>query len=839
MSAGTETRPPATRPPGPGDASRTTAVDSARIAIRKVLRDARDKNKWRKIVRFRLWMPVALQLLLLVAVAWYTSTRFDGFINASNVTSILILAAPLAMVAMGQTHALLVGYLDLSVGAMVTFGVVVASFLIGPDASTSQILVGVAAVFASAIVLGLVNGGLTVGVKIPSIIVTLATLSILNGISLTLRETPGGVINRELTELLRAGIGPIPIIFLVCVVVAGALDYWLHATGQGLQLRSTGFDDVSAKRNGVRTKWVRVRALVLSATFAAVAAFFVMARSGIGNAQIGDSYALNSITAAVLGGAALTGGRATFLGTLVASVLLALIISALPFLGLAAEHGQIIIGALVLLGIVLFQVGDIKELVKRNYKRARRLVIGSSPPKQAMLPALYPPGVDFRVVPTGTTVIAGGTVLSMDPQVGDFASADVLIEGDRIVEVRPGIEAPAGAEVIDATGTIVMPGFVDSHRHIWEGLLRNIGTDVPLEGRSSYISFVLHKLAPAFRPEDAYVGDLISALGAVDAGITTLLDWSHIQGSPAHTDAVVQALRDSGMRAVFAYGFPWWGKWEERQPSWFVRAANEHFSNGDGMLSLALAAPGPEFTDFEVSRDHWKLAREAGARITTHVGVGSYGQDGKVQEMGEAGLLGPDTTYIHCTTLNDTEIQMIVDTGGTVSLASPVEMMMGHGMPPIQKFLDRGLRPSLSVDVETNVPGDMFNQMRSVLTLQRSIATAEGKPALSTREVLACATIDGARANGLDSKIGSLTPGKQADLIMLRTDRINVTPLNDPATAVVTGMDTGNVDTVVIAGRVMKRRGELLHVDWPAVKRLAAESRDHVIAKSGFKLPSI
>jgi cytosine/adenosine deaminase-related metal-dependent hydrolase len=207
--------------------------------------------------------------------------------------------------------------------------------------------------------------------------------------------------------------------------------------------------------------------------------------------------------------------------------------------------------------------------------------------------------------------------------------------------------------------------------------------------------------------------------------------------------------------------------------------------------------------------------------------------------MGEAGLLGPDTTYIHCTTLNDTEIQMIVDTGGTVSLASPVEMMMGHGMPPIQKFLDRGLQPSLSVDVETNVPGDMFNQMRSVLALQRALAAADGKAPLTPREVLACATIEGARANGLDAKVGTLTPGKQADLILLRTDRINVTPLNDPATAVVAGMDTGNVDTVLIAGRVMKRHGELLHVDWPAVRRMAAESRDHVVAKSGFKLPSI
>jgi cytosine/adenosine deaminase-related metal-dependent hydrolase len=583
---------------------------------------------------------------------------------------------------------------------------------------------------------------------------------------------------------------------------------------------------------------MRVRALVFSALFATMASFFVMARSGIGNAQIGDSYALNSITAAVLGGAALAGGRATFFGAVVASILLALIITVLPFLGLTGEYGLIVIGVLVVVGIAIYQLGDIKELVKRNYKRARRLMVGSRPPKAAELPALYPGGTDFRVVPTGRTLIRGGTVLSLDPNVGDFTTADVLVDGDEIADVGPNL-AVADAEVIDASGMIVMPGFVDSHRHIWEGLLRNIGTDVPLEGRSSYISFVLHKLAPAFRPEDAYVGNLISALGAIDAGITTLLDWSHIQASPAHTDAVIQALEDSGLRAVFAYGFPWWGKWEERQPSWFVRAANEHFSTNDQKLTLALAAPGPEFTDFEVSRDHWKLARETGARITTHVGVGSYGQDGKVQEMGEAGLLGPDTTYIHCTTLNDTEIQMIVDTGGTVSLASPVEMMMGHGMPPIQKFLDRGLRPSLSVDVETNVPSDMFNQMRSVLALQRLLANAEGKPPLSTREVLACATIEGARANGLDAKVGTLTPGKQADLILLRTDRMNVTPLGDPVTAVVTGMDTGNVDSVLIAGRVMKRRGELLHVDWPAARGAAAEARDHVVAKSGFKLPSI
>jgi cytosine/adenosine deaminase-related metal-dependent hydrolase len=654
-----------------------------------------------------------------------------------------------------------------------------------------------------------------------------------------MRPTAQGIISGDLVSVLTARVGPIPVAFIVIVVGAALLDVWLHASGSGLEVRAVGFDERSAKRGGIRTNWTRVRALLTVSLLAAVASFFVMARSPIGNPQVGSAFALNSITAAVLGGASLGGGRATFVGSTVAAVLLGLIITVLPFLGLSPDDGLMIIGVLVLVGIVLFQVGDLKELVKRNFRRVRRLVVGSRLQEETEIPVFYPEGTDFRVVSSGRKLIQGGIVLSMDPGVGELARGDVLIDGAHIVAVGPNLDVASDTEVIDASGMIVMPGFVDSHRHIWEGLLRNIGTDVPLEGRTSYISHVLHKLAPAFRPEDAYVGNLVSALGAIDAGITTLLDWSHIQGSPAHTDAVIQALEDSGLRAVFAYGFPWWGKWEERQPSWFVRAATEHFSSKDQMLTLALAAPGPEFTDFEVSRDHWKLARETGARITTHVGVGSYGQDAKVEEMGDAGLLGPDTTYIHCTTLNDTEIQMIVDTGGTVSLASPVEMMMGHGMPPIQKFLDRGLRPSLSVDVETNVPGDMFNQMRSVLALQRGLATATQKDPVSPRDVLAYATVEGARANGLDSKVGSLTVGKQADIVLLRTDRMNVTPLNDPATAVVAGMDTGNVDTVLIAGRVMKRHGRLLHVDWAAVRRLADESRDHVIARSGFRLPKI
>jgi cytosine/adenosine deaminase-related metal-dependent hydrolase len=247
-----------------------------------------------------------------------------------------------------------------------------------------------------------------------------------------------------------------------------------------------------------------------------------------------------------------------------------------------------------------------------------------------------------------------------------------------------------------------------------------------------------------------------------------------------------------------------------------------------------------------MAKSQWELGREVDAHITVHVGVGTAGQHGKLAEMGRAGLLGSDTTYIHCTTLNDEEIQMIVDTGGTVSLASPVEMLMGHGMPPIQRFLDRGLRPSLSIDVETNVPGDMFTQMRSVMSLQRCLVfeqVLQGKDhcpdCITTRDVLEFATIEGARANGLEDRVGTLTPGKEADVIMLRTDRINVMPINDPIGAVVWGMDTSNVDSVFIAGKPMKRNGQLVGVDLNRIQKMVYESRDYVVKASGFKLPAI
>jgi 5-methylthioadenosine/S-adenosylhomocysteine deaminase len=428
-------------------------------------------------------------------------------------------------------------------------------------------------------------------------------------------------------------------------------------------------------------------------------------------------------------------------------------------------------------------------------------------------------------------LLKGGCVLSLDRAVGDFEQADVLIEGKKISAVRPNINAP-NAQVIDAKNRIVMPGFVDTHRHMWQGFLRNVLPDGSLE---DYRNVVQRTFGAKMIPDDVYAADLISALGAVDSGVTCVLDWSHIGNSPEHTDACIKGLQESGVRGVFAYGA---GQNESgrvmeiatsKYPADIARLRKQHFSSDDQLTTLYLAAlGGPP----EAAVAQFKAARDVGARISIHVGVGEFGRSAFIEKVNALNGLKDDTTYIHCCTLNDTEWKLIKDTGGTVSIASYVETLMGHGNPPTQKAIDLGIRPSLSVDVETSVPNDFFTQMRTVLSLQKNEVWArrlggqkDAGKFLTAREVVEFATIEGARANGLDKKIGSLTPGKEADVIMLRTDLLNVLPINNAIGAVVTSMTAQNVDTVLIAGKVVKRNGKLVGVDMNRIAKLGRDAQ--------------
>ena len=427
-----------------------------------------------------------------------------------------------------------------------------------------------------------------------------------------------------------------------------------------------------------------------------------------------------------------------------------------------------------------------------------------------------------RVRPGLQILVKGGTVLSLDPKVGDFDSADVLIDGETISAVGPNLAARPGAQVIDASRAIVMPGFIDTHRHLWEGSLRNI---LPNGLLSDYTRDITGAARAVFRPEDAHAGDLVSALGAINAGVTTVLDWSHIGNSPEHTDAAIAGLRESGIRAVYAYGGGTPGP-RNQFPGDIKRLRRQYFSSSNQLLTLAMAAA--------TNAADWAVAREVGAPITLHVnGAGTL--------MPLAAVMKSDCTYIHCDNLTEEEWRLIASTGGHVSISGPIEMEMGHGVPPFQQALAHGIRPSLSVDVETQMPGDLFTQMRTAFTLQRMQVLARQRAGeanlpklLTVRDVVEFATIEGAKANALDAKVGTLTPGKQADMVVLRHDRLNVLPLNNAYGAVVLDMDTSNVDTVFIAGAMVKSGGRLLGVDVGRVMQLAQESRDYILSKTGW-----
>ena len=442
---------------------------------------------------------------------------------------------------------------------------------------------------------------------------------------------------------------------------------------------------------------------------------------------------------------------------------------------------------------------------------------------------------------TNRTLLRGGTVIT-SATVGEvLPDTDVLIGADGTIEAI-GRGLVAEADVVDVSGRIVLPGFVDTHRHTWQSVVRNVASDWSL---TEYLAGLHTGLSKYFRPEDTYAGNYLGALEALDSGITTLVDWSHNLATPAHADAAIQALKDTGMRAVFAHGggSKQWGAplpSANNHPAEDARRIrDQYFSDNTGLVTMALALRGPQFTTPEVNTHDFELARELDLRVTVHVGDGYWGKSGPIRKLRDDGLLSDRTTYVHCCTLGDDELQLIADSGGTASCAPDVEMQMGHGFPATGRLLKAGVRPTFSIDVCSSNGGDMFGTMRTAIGMQRALDNA---PAVETGEVveridltcgdvLSFATIDGAHAAGLDDVTGSLAMGKAADIVVLDDRSLAMTPLNNPLGAVVYNAHPGLVRDVFVQGDRVKKDGVLVGVDLDRLRATAVASRDYIVGE--------
>lgn len=464
-----------------------------------------------------------------------------------------------------------------------------------------------------------------------------------------------------------------------------------------------------------------------------------------------------------------------------------------------------------------------------------------------LLPAAFKARAQAQTLPAGIgtagrrTLIKGGYILSMDPTVGDL-TGDVLIEGSKILEIAAKIDAPDAA-VIEAQGRVVMPGFIDTHHHQFETALRSflpngiMFPDPTREGEPDYLSDILGKFSKVYRPEDVFTSQVFGGLSQLDAGVTTVLDVSQVHHSAEHSEALIEGLETTGRRAVFGY-FEGYGDNLE-YPGGARRIRDQHFASDDQLLTMLMG--GEVYLPGVDPLELWNLGKELDLQIGLHA-VGSLG----MQETMDR--LIPHYTdrhlFIHMTGMSDAAWNRAQEVGAHVSLSVPIEMQMRHGFPPIQKAIDMGMDPSLSVDVETTMSADFFTQMRSTITLQRAMANQkalenapENAPALlQASEVLKFATINGAKGLRLDHKTGSLTPGKEADIILLDATALNVAPLNNAPGAVVTLMERSNVETVLVAGEVKKWQGELLGHDIAALRDSIMASRDYLFSAAGVDM---
>src|SRR3954471_8785187 len=437
-------------------------------------------------------------------------------------------------------------------------------------------------------------------------------------------------------------------------------------------------------------------------------------------------------------------------------------------------------------------------------------------------------------------VLRGGTVLTMNDAHEVLHDADVLVIGGRIEKVGPNLEGPEGAKEIDARNGIVMPGMIDTHRHMWQTALRGYGADWTL---SQYFVFFYLEYGKIFRPQDIHAGNVLSAIESLDAGVTTTVDWSHGLQTVDHADAAVDALQSIPGRFVLAYGNIQQGPWEWSRSADFKSFVERRFGARDDMLGFQMAfdvTGDPEFPEQEA----FKVARELGVPVTTHAGVWGATNDDGIRLMHEHGFMAPENIYVHAATLTEDSYNRIAATGGSVSVSTESEQSAGQGYPPTWQLRKHDIPVSLSMDTSVWWSGDLFCAMRSTMGADRSREHLEAHAKQETvtnhhlraEQVVDWATRGGSRALGMDDLIGSLEAGKKADVVLVKNEHSPVMfPVLHPYGHVAFQAQRGDVHTVIVNGRVVKRDGRLVDVDLAAARRAIDETVEFAQREIGDK----
>jgi len=437
-----------------------------------------------------------------------------------------------------------------------------------------------------------------------------------------------------------------------------------------------------------------------------------------------------------------------------------------------------------------------------------------------------------------SVLFRNGLVLTMDNSHTVLRDADVLVVDDKIAEIGTGLTAPEGTEEIDASGGIIMPGMIDTHRHMWQTAMRGYGADWTL---TQYFVWYYLESGKLFRPQDIYAGNLLGALEALDAGVTTTVDWSHGLQTVDHADAAVDALEAVPGRFVLAYGNIQQGPWQWSADPAFRDFVNRRLHGKGDMLGFQMAfdvtgdPAFPEKAAFEVARD-------LGVPVTTHAGVWGATNDDGIRLMHENGFMTPQTIYVHAATLTRDSYNRIAATGGSVSVATESEQSAGQGYPPTWQLRHHDIPVSLSNDTSVWWSGDLFSAMRTTLGADRSREHMEAHGNAETvthchlraEQVVEWATMGGARALGLDSVVGSLEAGKKADVVLIKNDSSPVMfPVLNAYGHIAFQAQRGDVDTVVVNGRVVKRAGKLVDVDLAAARGKITETIDYLVGEMG------